>query len=61
MVGLGFGGLVVCVLGKKLGKMQSNLMDHGNRRRHTAPLWDHTPGNKACNNQLTSYATGLYR
>ena len=60
MVGLGFGGLVVCVLDKKLGKMRSNLMDHGGSRRQTAPLWDHTPGNKACNNQLTSYAMGLY-
>ncbi len=29
MVGLGFGGLVVCVLDKKPGKMRSNLMDHG--------------------------------
>jgi hypothetical protein len=55
VVRLGFGGLVVCVLDKKLGKMRSNSMDHGGRRRHTAPLWDHTPGNKARNNQLTSY------
>jgi hypothetical protein len=60
MVGLGFGGLVVCVLDKKLDKMRSNWIDHVSRRRHTAPLWDHTPGNKARNNQLTSYAMGLY-
>jgi hypothetical protein len=59
MAGLGLGRLVVCVLDKKLGKMRSNLMDHGGRHRHTAPLWDNTPGNKARNNQLTSYATGL--
>jgi hypothetical protein len=60
MVRLGLGVLVVCVLDKNLGKMQSNLMDHCGRRHHTAPLWDHTPGNKAHNNQLTSYAAGLY-
>ncbi len=41
VVGLGFGGLVVCVLDKKLGKMQSNLMDHGGRSRHTAAMGPH--------------------
>ena len=50
MVGLGLGGLVVCILDKKLGKMRSNLMAHGGCHRHTVLLWDHTPGNKARNN-----------
>ena len=38
VVGLGFGGLMVCVLDEKLGKMRSNLMGHGCRRRHMAVI-----------------------
>ena len=41
MVGFGFGGLVVCVLDKKLGKMRSQSMDHGGRRRHMAAMGPH--------------------
>ena len=55
VVELGFGGLVICVLDKK-------LID-GPWRPAAAviwPLWVHTPGNKAHNNQLTSNATGLH-
>ena len=42
VVGLGFGRLVLCVLDKKLGKLQSNSIDHGGCRCHTAAMGPHT-------------------
>jgi hypothetical protein len=41
VVRIGFGELVVCVLDKKLGNMQSNLMDNGSRPCHTAAMGPH--------------------
>jgi hypothetical protein len=62
VVELGFGGLLICVLDKKLGKMRLMIDDRWTMAAAAViwPLWVHTPGKKAHNNQLTSYATGLH-
>ena len=53
---LGFGGVMVCVprynSSVKLGKMRSKESTMA-MASSLLPTWGHTPGNKACNNQLT--------
>ncbi len=60
VVELGFGGLVICVLDKKLGKiMRSTTINGPWRPPPSYGRYGSTPSvNKARNNQLTSYATG---
>jgi hypothetical protein len=59
VVELGFDGLVICVLDKKLGKIMRSTIDGPWRPPPSYGRYGSTPsGNKARNNQLTSYATG---